>query len=163
MLAINSGNHKSEQHRPQCTVTWSPGCHGPSLLLQTGQLGAPQPPGSLSDNLRGKLWRWKCEAQNRGLLYSSSCGSFVKQFHGFHDIIRDSRQDSFPWARYFRCEEAPLGGEPSRSLPYMPLDTNITACLLPCMLRKKTFQECQKNNSSVCFKTSPARGCWRRC
>lgn len=139
MLSTNSGNHKAEQHKAIWSVTWSPGCHSPSLLLQTDQLGAPQPPRCLSGNVRGKLWRWKCESQNRGLFYSSFHGSFVKQFHGFHEVTRDSRQDSFPWAWCFWCEDAPLGGKPSHSLSYMFLGTNITAFLLSCMLwlRKK--------------------------
>lgn len=159
-LPPRSGHHKAEQHRAQCSVAWSPRCHSPSLLLQTSQLGEPQRPGSLSDNLRGKPWRWKCEEQNRGLLYPSSCGSFVKQFRGFREVTRDSRQDSFPWAWCFRWEGAPLGGEPSCSLSYMPLGTNITACLLPCMLwlRKEWFQECLTSKFLCLFQDFPCNG-----
>lgn len=64
-----------------------------------------------------------------------------------------------PLGLMFLCEEAPRGGEPSRSLSYIPLGINIT-CLLPCMLwlRKKRFQECQKSKFLCLFQDFPCKG-----
>lgn len=156
--ATNSGNHESEQHRAQCTVTWSPGCHSPSLLLQTGQLGALQPPGSLSDNLRAKLRRWKCEARNGSRLFKFLW--FICETVSWLPWGNQGFQARLlPLGLMFLCEEAPLGGEPSPPLSYMPLGINIT-CLIPCMvwLRKKRFQECQKSKFLCLFQDFPCKG-----